>query len=149
MLCTLFNEQRPSETKDRSNGSTNPQSTRTEIQHTSLLSHIPATHIREITARANVVIVAHPALVLWVLPPGQDVLVASVVVPLIQHPAASIHPDGVTAAEVGVHVGAVRVALIGAPLEVFILVESDLKSGLKRERLSMSRHLVFPCKEFE
>lgn len=85
-----------------------------------------AAGIRKGTAGANGVAVSHPALVLWVLSPGQYILVASVVGPLVQHPAAAIYLDGVAAAEMGVHIGAVRVALIGATLEVFILVESDL-----------------------
>lgn len=71
-------------------------------------------------------------LIVRVLSPGQDILVAIVVWFLVQHPAAALHFDGVTAVEVGVHVGAVRVALIGAALEVPVLIEYDLNVGMKK-----------------
>lgn len=90
------------------------------------------THIREGTAGADGVVVAHPALIVWVLPSGQDVLVAGVVWLLIQHPAATLYLNGVAAAEVGVHVRAVRVALIGAALEVSVLIKYDLDPGENR-----------------
>lgn len=91
------------------------------------------THIRECTAGADGVIVAHPALVVWVFPSGQHILVAGVVGLLIQHPAATVHFDGVAAAEVRVHVRAVCVALIGAALEVPVLIKCDLILGEKME----------------
>ncbi len=91
------------------------------------------THIRESTAGADGVIVAHPALVVWVVSSGQDILVAGVVGLLIQHPAAALHLDGVAAAEVGVHVRAVGVALIRAALEVSVFVKSDLSPGKTAE----------------
>lgn len=91
------------------------------------------THIGEGTAGADGVIVAHPALVVWVLASGQNILVASVVGLLIQHPATTFHLDGVAAAEVGVHVRAVGVALIRATLEVSVLIEYDLKPGEEEE----------------
>ena len=78
-------------------------------------------------AGAEVVVEAHPALVVWVLPPGQDVLVARVVGALVHHPGPTLHPDGVAAAQVGVEVGGVAVALIATALEVLILVENDLE----------------------
>lgn len=78
-------------------------------------------------------------LVLGVLPPGQHVLVALVVGPLVQHPAATLHPHRVAAAEVRVHVHAVGIALVGAAQEVLVLVERDLKErrggrGVNAER---------------
>lgn len=91
------------------------------------------THIGEGTAGADSVVVAHPALVVWVLASGQNILVASVVGLLIQHPATTFHLDRVAAAEVGVHVRAVGVALIRATLEVSVLVEYDLKPGEEEE----------------
>lgn len=84
------------------------------------------THIRESTTGADGVIVAHPALIVWVLSSGQNILVSSVVGLLIQHPAATLHLDGVATAKVGVHVRAVGVALIGASLEVSVLIKYDL-----------------------
>ena len=86
-------------------------------------------------AGADSFIEAHPALVVWVLPSGQDVLVASVVGPLVQHPGSTLHPDGVTAAQVGVEVGAVAVALIATALVVLVLEEDDLE----RERVQSSK----------
>lgn len=91
------------------------------------------THIGEGTAGADGVVVAHPALVVWVLASGQNILVASVVGLLIQHPATTFHLDRVAAAEVGVHVRAVGVALIRATLEVSVLIEYDLKPGGEEE----------------
>lgn len=82
-------------------------------------------------AGAESVVEAHPALVLWVLPPGQDVLVAHVVGPFVHHPGPALHPDGVAAAQVGVEVRAVAVALIAAALEVLVLVEDDLERSVE------------------
>ena len=62
-----------------------------------------------------------------VLSPPHEELLAHVVVLLIEHEAAALHPAGLAPAHVGGHVGAVTHALIGATLEVLLLVESDLK----------------------
>ena len=45
----------------------------------------------------------------------------------VHHEAAALHPAGLAAVEVGGHVGTVAHALIGATLEVLVLVEDDLK----------------------
>ena len=113
--------------------SINPPSSSSSVLHRSKTF----THIRESTAGADGVIVAHPALVVWVLSPGQNVLVAGVVGLLVQHPAAALHLDGVAAAEVGVHVGAVGVALIGATLEVSVLIKYDLSAEAGRSHGSV------------
>lgn len=88
--------------------------------------HLIITHISYDPARPDAVIVAHPALVVWVLPPAQDVLVAQVVGPLKQNPGPTLHPDGIAAAEMGVELGTVAVALIITTLEVFIFIKHDL-----------------------
>ena len=75
----------------------------------------------------HTIIKAHPALVVGILSPSQKVLVAHVVWPLIDHPATALHLYGVTAAEMDVQVGTVDGALIGATLEVLVLVEDYLK----------------------
>lgn len=75
-----------------------------------------------------------------VLPRGQHVLVASVVGALVQHPAAALHPDGVTAAEVGVQVWAVAVALITTTLEILILKEYDLEEREREKEKSLVRY---------
>lgn len=77
-------------------------------------------------AGADSVVEADPALVVRVLASGQDVLVAQVVGPLVDHPGAALHPGRVAATQVGVEVGAVAVALIPATLVVLVLVEDDL-----------------------
>lgn len=82
-------------------------------------------------AGAEAVVEPHPPLVLGVLPPGQHVLVAHVVGPLVHHPGPALHTDGVAAAQVGVEIRAVAVALIAATLEVLVLVESNLGGGSK------------------
>jgi len=77
-------------------------------------------------AGANGVAETHPLLVVRVVPASQEVLVALVVGSLIEHPAATVHADGVAAAEVGLQVGAVAAALIAAALEASVLEEGDL-----------------------
>lgn len=61
-----------------------------------------------------------------VFPGAQDVLVAGVVGTLVQHPAATLHLNGVAAAEVRVQVRAVSVALIALALEILVLEEHNL-----------------------
>lgn len=77
-------------------------------------------------AGADAVVDADHALVVGVLPPAEEVLVAQVVRPLIHHEAAALHPDGVAAVEVGVQVGTVAHALMVPTLEISVLVEYDL-----------------------
>lgn len=55
-------------------------------------------------AGTEVVVQSHPALILWVLPPAQDILVAHVVWSLVHHPGSTLHPDGVAVAQVGVKI---------------------------------------------
>lgn len=61
-----------------------------------------------------------------VVPMAEDVLVASVVGMLIQHPAATLYLDGVAAAEVSAQVRSVSGALVASPLEILILEKYDL-----------------------
>ena len=84
-------------------------------------------------AGAEAVVEAHPALVLWVLAAGQDVLVAHVVGPLVHHPGPALHSDGVAAAQVGVEIRAVTVALIATSLEVLVLIEDNLGDNTHRD----------------
>ena len=78
------------------------------------------------SAGADTAAEAHPPLVVGVLAPPHEVLVAHVARPLVDHKAAALHPDGVAAAEVGVQVGAVVAALMAPALEVPVLVENYL-----------------------
>lgn len=94
--------------------------------HSSVSAHKVFTHIGEGTAGTNGIIVAHPLLIVRVLASGQNILIPCVVRFLIQHPASTRNLDGVAAAEMGVHVRAVRVTLIGAALEVSVLVKYNL-----------------------
>lgn len=61
-----------------------------------------------------------------VFPGAQDVLVASVVGTLIQHPAATLHLNGVTSVEVRAQVRTVCAALMASALEILILEERNL-----------------------
>lgn len=61
-----------------------------------------------------------------VVPGAQDILVASEIGTLIQHPAATFHLNGVAAAEESAQVSAVSAALIALALEVLILEENNL-----------------------
>ena len=62
-----------------------------------------------------------------VFAPLHEELVAHEVGTLVHHEATALHPAGLAAVEVGGHVGTVAHALIGATLEVLVLVEDDLK----------------------
>ena len=70
---------------------------------------------------------AHHALHVVVLAPPQEELVSHVVGTLENHEAAALHPAGTAPAQEGGQVSAVAHALIGATLEVPLLVEDDLK----------------------
>lgn len=61
-----------------------------------------------------------------VFPGAQDVLVASVIGTLIQYPAATLHLNGVAAAQVRAQVRAVGAVLIASSLEVLFLEEYNL-----------------------
>lgn len=88
------------------------------------------THVSYEPAGSDAVIVAHPALVIRVLPPHQNVLVAQVVRPLIQNPGPTLHANRVTAAEVGVELRTVTVTLIVTTLEVFVFIKHDLEKEI-------------------
>lgn len=85
------------------------------------------THVSYEPAGSDAVIVAHPALVIRVLPPHQNVLVAQVVRPLIENPGPTLHANRVTAAEVGVELRTVTVTLVVTTLEVFVFIKNDLE----------------------
>lgn len=78
-------------------------------------------------ARADTATEAHPPLVVGVLAPPHEVLVAHKVGSLVDHEAAALHPDGVAPAEVRVKVCAVIAALIAPTLEVLVLVKDNLR----------------------
>lgn len=65
--------------------------------------------------------------VVGILALRQHVHVPREVGPLVGHPGASFHPDGVAAAQVGVEVGAVAVTLVATAQEILVFVEGDLK----------------------
>lgn len=55
-------------------------------------------------AGPHAVVEAHPSLVVRIVAPPQEVLVARVVGSLVDHPVATVHSNGVAAAEVGMQV---------------------------------------------
>lgn len=85
-----------------------------------------ATYNVDHLAGAEAVIQTHPALVIRILAPAQNILVAHEVGPLIHHPNPALYADGVTPVQVGMEVRTVAVALIPTALEVLVLVENDL-----------------------
>lgn len=87
----------------------------------------------DVPAGADSVVEANPTLVVWVLAPRQDVLMALVVGSLVDHPGAALYPSRVAATQVGVEVGTVPVALISATLVVPVLVEDDLEGKLHEQ----------------
>lgn len=84
------------------------------------------TYLGDHTTRPDTVAHSYHTLVIRVLSSPQIVLVAHVVWPLIDHEAATLHPDRVASIEVRVKVRTVAAALMGAPLEVSVLVKYDL-----------------------
>ena len=66
-----------------------------------------------------------------VLAPPHEELATDVVGTLVHHEAATVHPAGLTTAEVGGHISTVAHALMGATLEVSLLVEDDLQRNTK------------------
>lgn len=78
-------------------------------------------------AWANAATKTHPSLIVGVFSPPHKVLVAHEVGSLIDHEAATLHPDGVAATEVQVKVCAVIAALIAPTLEVFVFVKNNLE----------------------
>lgn len=96
------------------------------------LSFFFSPHHRNHTTRADAVVDADHALVVGVLPPAEEALVAEVAGSLVDHKAAALHPDGVAAVEVGVKVSAVAHALMMPTLEIPVFVEYDLKKNNKK-----------------
>ncbi len=92
----------------------------------SLSSQMQPTYHWNHPARADTATEAHPPLVVRILAPPHEVLVAHEVGSLIDHEAAALHLDGVAAAEVRVKVRAVIAALIASTLEVLVLVKDNL-----------------------
>lgn len=87
------------------------------------------THVSDDPAGPDAVIVSHPTLIIRVLPPGQDVLVAQVVGPLEQNPGPALHTNRVAPVDVDVEFGTVTTALIIATLKVFIFIKHDLEEN--------------------
>lgn len=85
------------------------------------------TYVSDKATGADGVVEAVPALVVGVLPSHEDVLVAHVLGSLVDNPSSALHPDGVTAAEVGAKLGTVAAAFVVTTLEVLVLIEEDLK----------------------
>ena len=65
---------------------------------------------------------SHRTHVVRVLSPPHKLLVSHVVGAVVDHEAATLHPAGVAVTQVGGHVRAVAAGLIGATLEVLVLI---------------------------
>lgn len=78
------------------------------------------------TARPDTTVPSPHAHVVSIVAPPHEVLVSHVVGAVVDHEAAPLHPAGVAAVHVGGHVRAVAHTLIGAALEVPLLVEDNL-----------------------
>lgn len=70
-------------------------------------------------------------LVIWIISPPHQHLMAHEVGLLIDHEEATLHPAGVAPAQIGSELRAVTAGFIGAALEVPVLVEDDLQSQLQ------------------
>ena len=91
------------------------------------------------TTGADAIVEAIHTLVVRVLSPPHEELVSHVVGAIVGHEATALHPARVALAQVGGHVRAVAAALIGAALEVLVLVEDDLEYTIK----------VLPCFKYK
>lgn len=69
-------------------------------------------------------------LVVGILAPPHQHLVAREVGLLVDHEEAALHPAGVAPAQVGGELGTVAAGLIGAALEVPVLVKDDLRRAI-------------------
>lgn len=74
---------------------------------------------------------AHQTLVVWILAPPHQHLMTHKVWLLIDHEEAALHPAGVAPAQVGGQFRAVIAGLVGAALEVAVLVEYDLQRRIR------------------
>lgn len=82
------------------------------------------------TTGADGVVEAVPVLVVGVLSFHEDILVAHVLRPLVDHPGPGLHPDGVAAVEVGAELRTVAAAFVVTTLEVLVLIKEDLQAGV-------------------
>lgn len=65
-------------------------------------------------------VVSQPALVVWVLALGQNVLVTQVIGPLIQDPGPTLHLNRAATSEVGDELRTVAAALKRMTLKIFV-----------------------------
>ena len=86
---------------------------------------------------------SHQALVVWVLAPPSQHLLAHEVGLLVDHEEAALHPAGVTPAQVGGELGAVAAGLIRATLKVLVLVEDDLQKKKRKGNCTAKKYLSF------
>lgn len=74
---------------------------------------------------------SHQVLVVWILSPPHQHLMTHEVGLLIDHEKATLHPAGITPAQIGSELRAVTAGFIGSALEVPILIEDNLQSQFK------------------
>lgn len=86
---------------------------------------------------------SHQVLVVWILAPPHQHLMAHEVGLLVHHEKAAFNPAGVTPAQVGGELGAVIAGLIGATLEVAVLVEYDLQRTMQTQRNILHENLPY------
>lgn len=96
------------------------------------LKLIHRSYVSNNATRLDGVVDAQPVLVAGILSRAQHILVSHVVWSLVDYPESFLHSDGVAAAEVGVQVAGVIVALVDSTLEVSFLVEDDLEKEYKQ-----------------
>jgi len=101
-------------------------------------------HHGDHTGRPDAVAHAH-ALVVGVLAPPDEELVPHEVGTVVDHEAAVLHPAGSTPVQEGGHVGAVAAGLVGATLEVPVLVEDDLEKKSRKCLSFISPRLFVQC----
>lgn len=74
---------------------------------------------------------SHQVLVVWILSTPHQHLMTHEVGLLINHEKATLHPAGVTPAQIRSELWAVAAGFIGSALEVPVLVEDNLQSQFK------------------
>ncbi len=95
-------------------------------------------YLRNYTAGSNRVTQAHLHAV-GVIAPSHKKLVSNEIGAIVYHEAAALHPARAAAAQMGAELRAVIAGLIGATLEVFVLVEDNLHEA---QMLSSLSHFI-------
>lgn len=83
-------------------------------------------HHGNYTAGADRVIFAQPAVIHWILSFPEQILLAFVMWLFIDHEAAALHTDGVTAVNIAEHISTITIAFILMTFKILVFIENNL-----------------------